>query len=91
MSFFHVNVKSLPKYYDELDLYLNSLDMKFSFLVFSETWLNEANNELYGWPDFNCISKYGKGRKVGGDEGGCEGAVCVGGVWGWGWGCGGGH
>ena len=66
MSFFHVNVKSLPKHYDELDLYLNSLDMKFSFLAFTETWLNEANNDLYGWPGYNCINKYRKGRKGGG-------------------------
>ena len=53
-----MNVKSLPKHYDELDLYLNSLGMKFSFLAFTETWLNEANNDLYGWPGYNCINKY---------------------------------
>ena len=64
--FCHVNVKSLPKQYDELDLYLNSLDMEFSFLAFTETWLNEANNDLYAWPGYNCINKYRKGRKGGG-------------------------
>ena len=40
--------------------------MKFSFLAFTETWLNEANNDLYGWPGYNCINKYRKGRKGGG-------------------------
>ena len=66
MSFFHVNVKSLPNHSDELNLYLNSLDMKFSFLAFTETWINESNHELYGLPGYNCINKCRKGRKGGG-------------------------
>ena len=29
LSMFHLNVKSLSKHFDELELYLNSLDVKF--------------------------------------------------------------
>ena len=54
MSFFHVNVKSLPKHSDELNLYLNSFDMKYSFLAFTETWINESNHELYRFSGYNC-------------------------------------
>ena len=36
---FHLNVKSISKHYDALELHLNSLDFKFSFIGLSETWL----------------------------------------------------
>ena len=38
---FHLNVISISKHYDELELYLNSLDFKFSFIGLSETWLDD--------------------------------------------------
>ena len=44
--------------------------MKFSFLAFTKTWINESNHELYGLPGYNCINKYRKGRKGGGGGGG---------------------
>ena len=28
--------------------------MKFSFLAFTETWINESNHELYRFPGYNC-------------------------------------
>ena len=66
MSFFHVNVKILHKHNDERNLHLNSLEMKFSFLAFNETWINESNHKLYGLPGYHCIKNYRKARKGGG-------------------------
>ena len=37
LSLFHHNIKSISKLYDELELYLNSLEIKSSFIVLSET------------------------------------------------------
>ena len=41
-SFFHLDIKSLPKHYDVLNLYLDSLKVKFSFIALTETWLSEG-------------------------------------------------
>ena len=41
LSFFHMNIKSLPKHHNELEIYLDSLHVKFSFIALSETcWMN---------------------------------------------------
>ena len=36
LSFFHMNIKSLPKHHNELEIYLDSLQVKFSFIGLSE-------------------------------------------------------
>ena len=41
LSLFHINVKSLPKHHDELELYINSLIFKFSVIALTENWLDE--------------------------------------------------
>ena len=63
---FHLNVKSLPKHFDELEMYLNSLDMKFSFLGLTETWLTEDKQEFYDIPNYSCINRFRNDRKGGG-------------------------
>ena len=50
MSLFHINIKSLPKHFDDLDLYLNSLDYTFSFDGLTETWLDECKHDLIDLP-----------------------------------------
>ena len=65
-SFFHLNIKSLPKHYDELNLYLDSLKVKFSFIALTETWLSEGTEELYGIQNYNVVNRFRKGRKGGG-------------------------
>ena len=64
LSMFHLNVKSLPKHFDELELYLNSLDVKFSFLGLTETWLTECKQEYYDLPHYSCINKFRNDRKM---------------------------
>ena len=43
---FHMNTKSLPKYFDELRS-LHMLECDFSMLGLSGTWMNEHNADLY--------------------------------------------
>ena len=58
LSMFHLNVKSLPKHFDELEFYLNSLDVKCSFLGLTETWLTECKQEYYDLLHYSCINKF---------------------------------
>ena len=41
LSLFHKNIKSLPKHIDDFELYINSLDIDFSFIGLTETWLDK--------------------------------------------------
>ena len=56
-SFFHLNIKSLPKHYDELEIFLKSLDHDFSFIGLPEIWLDENKQDLYDLPGYNCIHR----------------------------------
>ena len=63
MSFFHINIKSLPKHYDELEIYLNSLNFNFSFIALSQTWLDEYKQGLYELPNYTSINEFRKNKK----------------------------
>ena len=60
-----MNVRSLPKHIDEIDLYLKSLQFKFSIIGFTETRLNESNEELYTMNSYLSINEYRKSRMGG--------------------------
>ena len=47
LSMFHMNIKSLPKHFDELQQYINMIENDFSVIGISKTWLNENNADLY--------------------------------------------
>ena len=47
LSIFHLNIKSLPKHCDELEMYLDSLKFPFSFIDLTETWFDECNENLW--------------------------------------------
>ena len=66
LSLFHLNIKSLLKHYDELQIFLKSLEHKFSIVGLTETWLDENKHDLYDLPDYNCIHRYREGRRGGG-------------------------
>ena len=52
-SIFHLNVRSLQNKLDDLTALLTSLDVKFSIVGITETWLqNSAHNVDINWYDF---------------------------------------
>ena len=61
-----MNIKSLPKHHNELEIYLDSLHVKFSFIALSETWLGEFKHELYDINGYCCVHRYRTARKGGG-------------------------
>ena len=66
LSFFHLNVKSIPKHFDELEMYINSLKLEFTMIALTETWLNQSKQDLYNMPKYNCINRFRKQRRGGG-------------------------
>ena len=53
LSLFHINDKSLPKHHDELELYINSLNFKFSVIALTENWLDESKQDLFDREGYN--------------------------------------
>ena len=64
LSLFHQNIKSIPKQIDDFELYINSLDIKFSFIGLSETWLDKDKQEFYDLQGYYCINRYRENRRV---------------------------
>ena len=65
-SLFHINIRSLPKHHTELSCYLENLNVNFSVIGISETWLNDSNCELYGIAGYSHIYQYRSSRIGGG-------------------------
>ena len=66
LSLFHINVKSLPKHHDELELYINSLNFKFSVIALTENWLDESKQDLFDLEGYICLHKFRKEKRGGG-------------------------
>ena len=66
LSFFHSNVRSLPKNNDELLNCLSLTDIHFSAIALTETWLTIDNKDLYDFPDYNSIHTTRTDRRGGG-------------------------
>ena len=66
LSFFNLNIRSLPAHYKELEIYLHSLSHQFQFIGLTETWLNENNFTLYGLSNYKHIYNFRKNRNGGG-------------------------
>ena len=66
LSLFHQNIKSLPKHIDDFESYINSLQIKFSFIGLSETWLDKDKQEFYDLQGYYCINRYRENRRGGG-------------------------
>ena len=65
-SFFHLNVKSIPKHFDELEMYINSRKLVFTIIALTETWLDQSKQDLYNMSKYNCINRFRKQRRGGG-------------------------
>ena len=66
LSLFHQNIKSLPKHIDDFELYINSLDIKLSFIGLMETRLDKDKQEFYDLQGYYCINRYRENRRGGG-------------------------
>ena len=64
MSLFHMNIKSLPKHFDEFQLYLDSIKFKFSIIGLTETWLDENKHGLYELDNYISVKKFRKEKGV---------------------------
>ena len=65
-SLLHINVRSLPKNYDILQLCLANLDFSFDIIGLTETWLNKDIADLYKINTYNHIYRCGEKQKGGG-------------------------
>lgn len=67
-SITHVNIRSLPKNFDELSLLYENLKSKFDVISMSEVW-NVSNTELFSLPGYTLEVKCRKGNARGGGVG----------------------
>ena len=58
LSFFHLNISSLPKHQDDLSFFLDSLSVKFKVMGFSETRIVEGSSVIHNIniPGYACLS-----------------------------------
>ena len=49
----HLNCRSLPRSFDNIELLFNDLGNPFDYIVLSETWLSDVNANLYAMDGFN--------------------------------------
>ena len=53
LSLLHNNIRSIPHNLDHFNQFLNGLDIDFSILAFSETWLKPHNEHCYSVNGYN--------------------------------------
>ena len=58
----HINIRSLKKNLTEFESYLDMLSHKFTIIGFTETWLSDADSELYGPNGYHFIGKHRNSR-----------------------------
>ena len=63
-----INIRSLPKHFDDLSECLLSLNMLFSVVAVSETWLHKSNPDLFNIPGYHFTSN-SREHKLGGRVG----------------------
>ena len=53
LSFLHCNIRSIPRNLDRFEEYVSNLNIDFSIIAFSETWLKRDNEQCYGMHGYN--------------------------------------
>ena len=66
LSLMHLNIRSIPKNIDKLSNYLTLIDLQFSIIALSETWLNNETSDIYELPEYRSIHLTRPSRKGGG-------------------------
>ncbi len=65
-SMFHCNIRSVTKNRNNLSNHLESLKHEFDIIALSETWLNDNNNKILGFSNYNHVHNYRQTRIGGG-------------------------
>ena len=65
-SLIQMNIRSIPKNLSDFEYYLNGLNLHFTIIGVSETWLNEANKDCYAIKGYHHISQCRANRTGGG-------------------------
>ena len=65
-SIIHFNTRSLMRNFDQLNLLLRNLNMPFSVIGVSETWLTDCTAELVNITGYNFVSNHCKSKTGGG-------------------------
>ena len=62
----HDDIRSIPKSFQNFELFMSNLDIKCTVMAFTETWLNDENAGLYNIKGYNMETAYSATRKGGG-------------------------
>mgnify|MGYP001553100430 CR=1 FL=1 len=65
-SLFHANIRSINRNYQELQNCLDLIELPFSIIALTETWLNDTNESLYELPNYTMINSIRENRVGGG-------------------------
>jgi len=65
-SIIHFNIRSAHRNLDKADYFLQAIDMDFTVVALSETWLNRANSSCYCLDGYNMLTSCREGRMGGG-------------------------
>lgn len=66
MSLIHINIRSIHKNIDAISDYLETLNVKFTIIGMSETWLHENNAHCYSIDGYNHFYQHRLNKKGGG-------------------------
>ena len=65
-SIIHLNARSLVRNFDQLNSFLRNINMPFSVIGVSETWLTHCTAELANITGYNFVSNHRKSKTAGG-------------------------
>ena len=66
LSFCHLNIRTVVNNLNEFSLYLDNLKHDFSVIGISETWLQDANYNLYSMNGHKMVEKHREHKRWGG-------------------------
>ncbi len=62
----HVNIRSLPHNFNEFLSFIQRQEIRYNIILLTETWLTDADEQLYPIPDYCHLSINRLNRKGGG-------------------------
>jgi Skp family chaperone for outer membrane proteins len=66
LSMYHCNIRSANKNANDLSIHMRTLNHEFDIIALTETWLNQNNTEINGFPHYNHEYNFRKSKKGGG-------------------------